>query len=101
MGPVVSGAFTSAFTWRAIFFLSLGIVLFSMLITFLMVRDSRDLTIDRRIDFLGVTLSASSVFLLTLAIIGGNIYGWTSATTLGLFAAALLLLTLFVVAQIL
>jgi EmrB/QacA subfamily drug resistance transporter len=101
MGPVVSGAFVSAFTWRAIFFLSLGIVLFSMLITYLMVRDSRDLTIDRRIDFLGVGLSASAVFLLTLGIIGGNIYGWTSATTLGLFSAALFMLALFVFAQVL
>lgn len=101
IGPVVSGAFTSAFTWRAIFFLSLGIVLFSMLITYLMVRDSRDLTTDRRIDFLGVTLSAGSVLLLTLAIIGGNAYGWTSANTLGLFSAAAVLLALFVMAQIL
>ncbi len=101
VGPVVSGAFTSAFTWRAIFFLSFGIVLFSMLVTFLMVRDSRDLTIDRRIDFLGVTLSAGSVLLLTLAIIGGNAYGWTSANTLGLFSAAAVMLVLFVIVQVL
>ncbi len=100
VGPLVSGSFTSLFTWRAIFFLNLPIVVVAMTIIFLTVRESRDVTIDRRIDYLGVVLSAGAVLLLVLAIMGGNIYGWTSVQTLGLFSGAGLLILLFAMAEI-
>ena len=98
-GPTVSGAFTSLINWRAIFLLNLPLVAIAVLLVFAAVRESRDSTIDRRIDYLGVVLSAGAVFLLILAIIEGNSHGWTSARTLGSFAGSGLLMFLFALAE--
>ena len=101
VGPIVSGSFTSLFSsWRAIFFFNLPIVAVAMLIAFLAVRESRDTTIDRRIDILGVVLSAGAVFLLVMAIIGGGDAGWTSAQTLGMFSGSLVLMVVFALVEI-
>ena len=51
-------------------------------------KESRDESIDRRIDYLGVVLIAASVLTLALAIVSGNENGWTSSMTLLLFAGA-------------
>ena len=99
-GPLISGGFTSLFAWRAIFLISLPVILVAVSIIFLTVRESRDVTIDRRIDYLGVVLSAVMVLLLVLAIVEGTIYGWTSVETLLLFFGAALSIVLFVMLEI-
>lgn len=100
VGPIVGGGFTSLFTWRAIFFLNLPIVAAAMLVTLVAVRESWDTTIDRRIDTLGIVLSAGAVTVLVLAMVGGNIYGWTSFQTLALFFGAGLLIVFFALVEV-
>ena len=100
VGPFVSGGIISLFAWRAIFLLNLPIVAVAILTTWLRVNESRDTTIDRRVDFIGVLLSAGIIVLLVMGINGGNIFGWTAPQTLGIFVGALLLITLFAVAEV-
>ena len=87
-GPLIGGAFTSLLEWRAIFLLNIPVILVAVVIILLAVRESRDESIDRRIDYLGVVLIAVSVLMLALAIVSGNEDGWTSSSTLLLFAGA-------------
>ena len=87
-GPLIGGAFTSLLAWRAIFLLNVPVILVAIGIILYAVRESRDETIDRRIDYFGVVLIALSVLMLALAIVGGNENGWTSSSTLVLFALA-------------
>ena len=87
-GPLIGGAFTSLLEWRAIFLLNIPVILVAVAIVLLAVKESRDESIDRRIDYLGVLLIALSVLLLALAIVDGNEYGWTSSSTLLLFTAS-------------
>ncbi len=87
-GPLIGGAFTSLLAWRAIFLLNIPVILVALAIIMLTVRESRDESIDRRIDYLGVVLIALSVLMLALAIVGGNEDGWTSSSTLLFFALA-------------
>ena len=87
-GPLIGGAFTSLLEWRAIFLLNIPVVLAAVVIILLTVKESRDESIDRRIDYLGVVLIAASVLTLALAIVSGNENGWTSSMTLLLFAGA-------------
>ena len=98
-GPLISGGFTSLFHWRVIFLLSLSVIVVAVSIIFLTVRESRDVTIDRRIDYLGVVLSAVTVLLLVMAIVEGTIYGWTSVETLLLFSGAALSTILFFIVE--
>ena len=88
VGPVIGGTFTSLLEWRAIFLLNIPVILTAVAIILMAVRESRDESIDRRIDYLGVVLIAASVVLLALAIMDGNEAGWTSPSTLALFAGA-------------
>ena len=87
-GPLVGGAFTELLEWRAIFLLNIPVILLAVAIILFAVRESRDESIDRRIDYLGVVLIAVSVLMLALAIVGGNESGWTSPSTLLPFAGA-------------
>ena len=88
VGPLIGGTFTSLLDWRAIFLLNIPVILTAVTIILLTAEESRDETIDRRIDYLGVVLITLSVLLLAFAIMGGNENGWTSITTLVLFALA-------------
>ena len=87
-GPLIGGAFTSLLEWRAIFLMNIPVVLAAVVIILLIVKESRDESIDRRIDYVGVVLIAASVLTLALAIVSGNENGWTSSMTLLLFAGA-------------
>ena len=87
-GPLIGGAFTSLLEWRAIFLLNIPVVLAAVVIILLTVKESRDESIDRRIDYLGVVLIAASVLTLALAMVSGNENGWTSLMTLLLFTGA-------------
>ena len=51
------------------------------------------------IDLTGAALLGSGLAALMLAISKGDVWGWSSARTVGLFAAAFVALTLFVVAE--
>ena len=55
---------------------------------------------DRPLDFLGFVTVASGLFALLLALEEGKDWGWTSYRILILFAAAVLLLALFVVIEL-
>jgi EmrB/QacA subfamily drug resistance transporter len=83
-------------SWQLIFFVNIPIgVLGLALAIALLPRHSRAAS-AARIDLPGVALSSTGLFCLTLALIQGNTWHWTSAVILGLFAAAAVLLTLFV-----
>ena len=61
--------------------------------------ESRDAT-AKSFDVLGAVLVTSGLSLSVLAITKANDYGWTSATTIGLFAAAAALLAGFVAVEL-
>ena len=51
-------------------------------------------------DLIGFVLLSGGLFSLVLALLRGNGWGWGSGRTLGLFAAAVVLLVCFVVAEL-
>ncbi|HEY2271344.1 MAG TPA: MFS transporter [Jatrophihabitantaceae bacterium] len=97
VGPLLGGAMTSWFGWRSVFLLNLPIGVLCFLGA-LAVRESRD-PHPRRPDWIGQLLSGGALFLVILALLRGNVTGWTATSTLAEFAGALVLGVAFVVSQ--
>src|SRR4029077_10837145 len=60
IGPVLGGFLTEHVSWRAIFYLNIPVAIGAVTATIFAVRESRDETVGREVDYLGVaTLTAS------------------------------------------
>jgi len=99
VGPLIGGALTSGFGWRSIFFVNVPVgVLTGWIAVTRMVNVSDSGTI--RLDLAGLATFSSSMFLLVFGLIRANSDGWTSSTIVSLFAAAAVLMALFVFAEL-
>lgn len=99
LGPVVGGALVEYVNWQAIFFINLPIGVVAFVVAARVVAESRDPNAARAVDYLGVATLSAGLFALTLALIEGQGWGWGSGRILGLFAAAVVALALFVVVE--
>jgi EmrB/QacA subfamily drug resistance transporter len=98
VGPLVGGAITSGIGWRWIFFVNVPIGVLAVAITLTQIQESKDPN-TRRVDWIGFISFSSALFLLILGLIRGNDDGWGSTLIVGLLVGAVVLLTIFLVAE--
>ena len=96
IGPVLGGFLTEHVSWRAIFYLNVPVAIGAVLATLFAVRESRDTTVGREVDYAGVAVLTAGLTALVLALVQGNSWGWGSSLTVGLLIAAALALPAFV-----
>jgi len=99
LGPLLGGFLTEHVSWRAIFYLNIPVAAGAVAATLFAVRESRDETVGREIDWAGTAVLTGALTALVLALIEGNDWGWASAPVLGLFAAAIVLFGAFLVVE--
>jgi EmrB/QacA subfamily drug resistance transporter len=80
LGPAVGGVLVEA-SWRWVFLVNLPIGVAALVAAALWVPTSRDPSVARIPDVLGALLLATSIGALTLALVKGPDWGWTSAPT--------------------
>jgi EmrB/QacA subfamily drug resistance transporter len=95
VGPVTGGWLLQRYWWGSIFLINVPIAAITLLAGILLVPESRDPAAGRP-DPIGVILSTTGLLSLVYAIIEAPTKGWTGTITLTGFAAAAVLLTLFV-----
>ena len=76
IGPAGGGLLVDELTWRWIFWVNVPLVAATVLLTFYVVRESRDPEASPVIDWLGILLSAAAFGGPTFALIEQARYGW-------------------------
>jgi EmrB/QacA subfamily drug resistance transporter len=95
IGPVAGGFLLSHFYWGSVFFVNLPIVAVALLGGWFLVPNSRDPSAPK-LDPLGALLSMVGLATLLWAVIEAPSHGWGSNSILTAFAAAAVVLGLFV-----
>jgi EmrB/QacA subfamily drug resistance transporter len=95
VGPLVGGALVDAFGWQSVFLINVPIGAAAVAATYLKLRETRDPNATR-IDWAGLVTFSSSLFMLVLALLRGNVEGWGSTLIVGLFGGSALLLAAFI-----
>ncbi|MEU2249342.1 MFS transporter [Streptomyces sp. NPDC019224] len=97
-GPVAGGALTDAFGWPAIFLVNLPLGVILLVAGLHSLEESRNPGAPA-IDVPGTVLSVLGVGTMAYGLIEGGARGWTSPPVLGGFAAAAVLLVVFVAVE--
>jgi EmrB/QacA subfamily drug resistance transporter len=89
VGPVLGGFLTEHVSWRAIFYLNIPVAIGAIAAALFAVRESRDTTAGREVDYAGVVVLTGTLTALVLALVEGNAWGWGSPEIVALLAGAL------------
>jgi EmrB/QacA subfamily drug resistance transporter len=98
LGPIVGGWLLKYFDWGSVFLLNLPLVLIAVIAVAWLMPESR--RPDRpRLDIPGVLISSLGLTALTYGVIRAGERGWDEAAALGIAAAGVVLLAIFVAWQ--
>jgi len=99
LGPLLGGYFTDHISWQWVFYVNVPVAIVIAPLALRLLPSVKS-AIQPSVDFLGVAFVGAGSAALTLATSwGGTQYAWGSPMIIGLFAAGLVLLALFVWAE--
>ncbi|MFV0557674.1 MAG: MFS transporter [Enterococcus sp.] len=101
-GPLVGGLLVDSFGWQSIFFINLPIGIIAVLMTMRYVNETPSYGKDQTIDFLGMILSAATLFSGIYGLIQKETHinwAWSNPHVAGWLLLALVFLLLFVLVE--
>lgn len=97
LGPAGGGALVEAFSWRAIFWVNVPLIVLTMLLAHRSVRESVNPDADRHIDGVGIFASAVGLGLPVMALIQQPTHGWGDPMVYGSLIAGVAIFAFFLV----
>jgi EmrB/QacA subfamily drug resistance transporter len=95
VGVLLGGVLTDVLNWHWIFLVNVPIGVGVVVLAMKLLPAARGPAADLRLDVAGAVTVTASLMIAVYAIVDGNQEGWLSAHTVGLLAAAAVLLALF------
>lgn len=95
VGVLLGGVLTAALSWHWIFLVNVPVGALVIVLTLRWLPGARGDTLHKHLDLGGAVTITAALLLAVYAVVNGSAVGWTSARTLGLLAAALVLFAVF------
>src|SRR6478735_4985557 len=99
IGVLLGGVLTDVLDWHWIFLVNVPIGIGVYVASLKLLPTARGAASEQRLDVAGAVTVTTALMLAVYAIVNGNDAGWTSTQTLGLLAAAAVLLGVFLVIE--
>lgn len=99
-GVLLGGLLTSSLSWSWIFFVNVPVAIAAIVLTPVLLRESRADLAHRHFDLAGATSVTAGLMLLVYAMTRATTDGWTAPETLALIGASILLVAAFVAIEI-
>jgi EmrB/QacA subfamily drug resistance transporter len=99
VGLLMGGVLTDIASWRWVFFVNLPVGIITVALALRYVAESRVEVEHRSFDLAGAVTVTSGLIVLVYGIVKAQTYGWGSGKTIGLLAAAFVLLSVFLVIE--
>jgi EmrB/QacA subfamily drug resistance transporter len=96
VGLLLGGVLTDVASWRWVFFVNVPVGIATVLLALRYIAESRVEGIRRSYDLGGAVTVTGGLVVIVYAIVKAQSFGWGSGRTIGLFAAGLALLAIFV-----
>jgi EmrB/QacA subfamily drug resistance transporter len=100
IGPLLGGILTQQLSWHWIFFVNVPVGVLAIVVSRIVIVESRDTSHEQGLDLPGLLSSGLSLFALTYALIEGDNKGWTSPLIIGLFVLSGVLMFVFIVLEL-
>ena len=98
-GPILGGLLVQGDNWRLIFYVNLPLGLLALAMALRWVPESRDELVPPVVDWLGLALLSTALFLIMLGVSAGSKAGWFAPFILACFVLGLGLLAVFVAVE--
>ncbi|CAB3886042.1 MFS transporter [Achromobacter deleyi] len=99
IGVLLGGLLTSALSWHWIFLVNIPIGVLVYALCLRLLPAAKAPAAGGKLDVAGAVTVTASLMLAVYAVVNGNEAGWTSAQSLGLIGAAVLLMALFLLIE--
>lgn len=98
-GPTIGGIVTQYLGWRYVFLINLPLTLVALILCWRLLPFKSEKRFNAKIDVLGMLSSMIMLFSLTLALVKGNDWGWSSLVTISLLTISAFSLLGFIIVE--